>query len=113
MGLDPAAPELEGELADLPARLDGYRLSEHRLVRSVEYSIEANWKLVAENFMEYYHLPWVHPGLVKVSPMSAHYRWQGAGMYKACSPPSLIAAEHRGRWLGRAAGDGGPRRGGR
>ena len=45
------------------------------------YEIEANYKLVGENFMEYYHLPWVHPELVKVSPVKAHYRWQGPGMY--------------------------------
>ena len=31
--------------------------------------------------MEYYHLPWVHPGLVQVSPVEAHHRWQGPGMY--------------------------------
>ena len=33
------------------------------------YEIEANYKLVGENFMEYYHLPWVHPELIKVSPV--------------------------------------------
>ena len=48
----------------------------------------ANYKLLAENFMEYYHLPWVHPGLVKVSPMSAHHRWQGPGKYVGfCTSP--------------------------
>ena len=110
--LDPAAPKLEGELGDLPARLDGYRLSEHRLVRSVEYSIEANWKLVAENFMEYYHLPWVHPGLVKVSPMSAHHRWQGAGMYMGFCTSPIAASSEDGGWDGLPAMCG-PRRGGR
>ena len=79
-------------------------------MRSVEYTIGANWKLVAENFMEYYHLPWVHPGLVKVSPMSAHHRWQGAGMYTGfCTSPDR--AEHGGGRLAGPAGDDGPRRG--
>ena len=98
--LDPAAPGLEDELGDLPARLAGYRLSEHRLVRSVEYAIEANWKLVAENFMEYYHLPWVHPGLVKVSPMSAHHRWQGSGMYMGFCTSPIAANSEDGGWDG-------------
>ena len=98
--LDPAAPVLEDELGDLPARLAGYRLSEHRLVRSVEYAIEANWKLVAENFMEYYHLPWVHPGLVKVSPMSAHHRWQGSGMYMGFCTSPIAANSEDGGWDG-------------
>ncbi len=48
-------------------------------------SIDANWKLIAENFMEYYHLPWVHPSLVKVSPMDSHYRWQGDGQVRRAS----------------------------
>ena len=98
--LDPSAPALEDELGDLPERLAGYRLSEHRLVRRVEYAIEANWKLVAENFMEYYHLPWVHPGLVKVSPMSAHHRWQGSGMYMGFCTSPIAANTAEGGWDG-------------
>ena len=98
--LDPAAPELGEELGDLPARLEGYRLGEQRLVRRIEYTIEANWKLVAENFMEYYHLPWVHPGLVKVSPMSAHHRWQGSGMYMGFCTSPIAANTDDGGWQG-------------
>jgi choline monooxygenase len=98
--LDPDAPPLADDLGDLPERLAGYRLGEQRLLRRVEYSIAANWKLVAENFMEYYHLPWVHPGLVKVSPMKAHHRWQGAGMYAGfCTSPIASNAEGGG-WQG-------------
>jgi choline monooxygenase len=69
-------------------------------VRRVEYEIDANWKLVAENFMEYYHLPWVHPGLVKVSPMSAHHRWQGPGMYVGFCTTPIAANTDDGGWQG-------------
>jgi choline monooxygenase len=79
---------LADQLGDLPDRSAGYRLSEWRIARVATYEIAANYKLVAENFMEYYHLPWVHPGLVKVSPIEAHYRWQGQGMYSGfCTTP--------------------------
>jgi choline monooxygenase len=98
--LDPEAPPLLDELGDLPARLAGYRLGEQRLLRRVEYEIAANWKLVAENFMEYYHLPWVHPGLVKVSPMDAHHRWQGAGMYVGFCTSPIAANTDDGGWRG-------------
>ena len=98
--LDPAAPDLLDELGDLPERLAGYRLGEQRLVRRVEYEIEANWKLIGENFMEYYHLPWVHPGLVKVSPMSAHHRWQGDGMYVGFCTSPIAANTDDGGWEG-------------
>ena len=59
---------------------------------------------IAENFMEYYHLPWVHPGLVKVSPMSAHHRWQGRGHVHGLLHLA-DRGEHRRRRLGRAAAD--------
>ncbi|NUR74921.1 MAG: aromatic ring-hydroxylating dioxygenase subunit alpha [Thermoleophilia bacterium] len=98
--LDEAAPSLEEELGDLPARLSGSRLGEHRLVRRVEYEIAANWKLVAENFMEYYHLPWVHPGLVKVSPLKHHHRWQGTGMYVGFCTSPIAANTEDGGWHG-------------
>jgi phenylpropionate dioxygenase-like ring-hydroxylating dioxygenase large terminal subunit len=98
--LDPEAPELSDDLGDLPMRLAGHRLEEHRLLRRVEYSIAANWKLVAENFMEYYHLPWVHPGLVKVSPLKDHYRWQGTGMYMGFCTTPIAANTDDGGWEG-------------
>ena len=98
--LDADAPSLSEELGDLPERLAGYRLGERRLLRRVEYEIEANWKLIAENFMEYYHLPWVHPGLVKVSPMKAHHRWQGAGMYMGFCTSPIAANTDEGGWQG-------------
>ena len=98
--LDGDAPPLADELGDLPSRLAGYRLDEQRLVRRVEYEIGANWKLVAENFMEYYHLPWVHPGLVKVSPMKAHHRWQGTGMYMGFCTSPIASNTDDGGWLG-------------
>jgi len=88
VNLDPESGPLADHLGDLPARTAGYRLGEWEIARTAEYEIAANYKLVAENFMEYYHLPWVHPGLVKVSPIEAHHRWQGAGMYVGfCTSP--------------------------
>jgi choline monooxygenase len=98
--LDPDTPALADELGDLPERLAGHRLDEHRLLRRVEYEIDANWKLVGENFMEYYHLPWVHPGLVKVSPMKAHHRWQGTGMYVGFCTSPIAADTEGGGWEG-------------
>ena len=98
--LDPDTPELEHELGDLTERLAGYRLGEYRLQRRVEYDIAADWKLIGENFMEYYHLPWVHPALVKVSPMEDHYRWQGPGKYVGfCTWPVAPNSEDGG-WKG-------------
>ena len=75
-------------------------MDEWEVSRTATYEIEANWKLVAENFMEYYHLPWVHPGLVKVSPMNAHYRWQGPGTYVGFCTTPIASNADEGGWQG-------------
>src|SRR3954469_507240 len=50
--------------------------------------------------MEYYHLPWVPPGLVKVSPLKNHHRWQGAGMYVGFCTSPIAANTDDGGWEG-------------
>jgi phenylpropionate dioxygenase-like ring-hydroxylating dioxygenase large terminal subunit len=107
VNLDPDPEPLSGHLGDLPLRTAGYRLDEWDIVRTAPYEIEANYKLIAENFMEYYHLPWVHPGLVKVSPIDAHYRWQGDGMYTGfCTTPIAPDTDAAGWNRGLPAIDG-------
>jgi choline monooxygenase len=99
-------PALLDQLGDLSRRLAGYRLDRFTLVRRKRYEIGANYKLIAENFMEYYHLPWVHPSLVKVSPMKAHHRWQGRGMYTGMCTSPIAADTEDGGWLGLPPVDG-------
>ena len=55
---------------------------------------------MAENYVEYYHLPWVHPGLVKVSPLKAHHRWQGTGMYVGFCTSPIASSSGDGGWEG-------------
>jgi choline monooxygenase len=88
VNLSEASPPLDEWLGDLPDRLAGYRLGESVAVGELTYDVRANWKLIAENFMEYYHLPWVHPELAKVSRVDDHHRFQGPGMYTGtCTTP--------------------------
>lgn len=79
--LDPDAVPIETWLGDLPDRLAGYGLDSWAVADQLELEIDANWKLISENFQEYYHLPWVHPDLATVSRVEDHYRYQGPGMY--------------------------------
>ncbi len=79
---------LDEWLGDLPQRYTRHPLHELQLVRRRPFRIHANWKLIAENFMEYYHLPWVHPELCNISGFKDHYRYQGPGMYTGmCTSP--------------------------
>jgi choline monooxygenase len=96
-----AEPEpLSVHLGDLPQRFAGYRLEEWLPQRRRHYEVAANYKLVGENFMEYYHLPWVHPELSKVSKFSDHYRWQGPGMYTGMCTTPVSANTDAGGWDG-------------
>jgi choline monooxygenase len=98
VNLDGEAGPLAEQLGDLPSRTAGYRLDEWEIARVADYDVAANYKLAGENFMEYYHLPWVHPGLVKVSPIEAHHRWQGPGMYTGMCTNPIAADTDDGGW---------------
>lgn len=100
VNLNPGAGSLYEQLGDLPERCSGYRLEEWQVVRSMNYEVNANYKLIGENFMEYYHLPWVHPELVKVSKMEDHYRWQGPGKYTGMCTTPVSQNTEDGGWDG-------------
>jgi choline monooxygenase len=90
VNLDPDACPLEEWLGDLPRRLERHPLRDLRPVRRRTFEVQANWKLVAENFMEYYHLPRVHPELNTVSGFGNHERFQGPGMYTGMVTTPLV-----------------------
>ena len=98
LAADPAP--LATQLGDLPHRFADHRLQEWVPQRRRTYDVAANYKLVGENFMEYYHLPWVHPELNKVSKFSDHYRWQGPGMYTGMSTTPVSRNTGAGGWDG-------------
>ncbi|GAA4929822.1 choline monooxygenase [Actinomycetospora succinea] len=100
VNLDADASPLATHLGDLPTRFADYRLDEWVPQRRLTYDINANYKLVGENFMEYYHLPWVHPELNQVSKFSDHYRWQGPGMYTGMCTTPVSRNSDAGGWDG-------------
>jgi phenylpropionate dioxygenase-like ring-hydroxylating dioxygenase large terminal subunit len=102
VNLDPQAAPLADQLGDLPDRLAGHRLEQWRAQRRRRYDVAANYKLIGENFMEYYHLPWVHPELIRVSRLADHYRWQGRGMYTGMCTTPISPNSASGGWEGLA-----------
>jgi choline monooxygenase len=69
---DPGAAPLEEWLGDVPTivaqsglDVDAITFHSHH-----EWPIEANWKVVMENFLECYHCPTAHPGFSKVIDVS-------------------------------------------
>jgi Rieske 2Fe-2S family protein len=54
-------------LGDL-ASLENYGIENLAVGRRIVYDVQANWKLIIENFMECYHCATIHPELTEVLP---------------------------------------------
>ncbi|HET8979484.1 MAG TPA: aromatic ring-hydroxylating dioxygenase subunit alpha [Solirubrobacteraceae bacterium] len=65
---DPHAPPLAEALGDLPETVaaHGLDINALRFNRRWHYELQANWKIALENYLECYHCPVNHPGLVEV-----------------------------------------------
>jgi phenylpropionate dioxygenase-like ring-hydroxylating dioxygenase large terminal subunit len=68
-------------VGDLPEKLKRYDLEDLELHGIKNYTIQSNWKLLAENFMDFYHVNAVHPSLSKFSKVEDHQAYQGQGQY--------------------------------
>ena len=53
----------EEAFAPLLGRFARFRLGELRVVRRITYEVEANWKLIFQNYNECLHCPMIHPEL--------------------------------------------------
>jgi Rieske 2Fe-2S family protein len=62
-----APPPLVSQLADLPQKFSSWRMQDLRLGRRTVYDINANWKLIIQNYNECLHCPNLHPALNKLS----------------------------------------------
>jgi choline monooxygenase len=63
--LDLKAPPLSEFLEDIPDRARHFHIDEMRYVMRREYTLNCNWKVYIDNYLEGYHIPVVHPGLHK------------------------------------------------
>ncbi|MGI8481488.1 MAG: aromatic ring-hydroxylating oxygenase subunit alpha [Chthoniobacterales bacterium] len=59
---------LEKWFAPLAGKFTYWNLPKLRSAKRIEYDVQANWKLIFENYSECYHCPGVHPALSKLTP---------------------------------------------
>jgi phenylpropionate dioxygenase-like ring-hydroxylating dioxygenase large terminal subunit len=57
--------------APLAGRFQRFNLAALRSARRIEYDVQANWKLLFQNFSECLHCPVIHPGLAKLTPYTS------------------------------------------
>ena len=65
-------PPLEVVYGGIAERIAPIDLGALDFVRSDAYDVACNWKVYVDNFLEGYHLPYVHPGLSKVLDYRAY-----------------------------------------
>lgn len=65
VNLDLQSAPLTEYFKDLPQRTEKFDISKMRFVERRDYVIDCNWKVYVDNFLEGYHLPLVHPGLMR------------------------------------------------
>jgi choline monooxygenase len=83
VNLDPDATPLAELVGDLPQRLARYRIDTlEPFAVSGGSRQPANWKAVADNYLEGYHIPIAHPGLMRMLDyrhydveVNEHYVW--------------------------------------
>jgi Rieske 2Fe-2S family protein len=67
INLDEKPEPFEQAYAPLIGKFAQWRLPELQTVRQIRYEVQANWKLLFQNYSECYHCPPVHPELSKLS----------------------------------------------
>src|SRR5436305_3452545 len=82
VNLDADAAALASLVGDLPTRLERYRIPSLEPFGPGGDGQPANWKVVAENYIEGYHIPIAHPGLMRMldykrydAEIHDHYVW--------------------------------------
>lgn len=63
--LDPAAP-FEDFVNDAAARIDGVEPESLKLASTRDYEVNAHWALYCENYLEGFHIPFVHHSLNEI-----------------------------------------------
>ena len=67
---------LRTQFGEAMERVKRYPLADLRVARRLTYDVQANWKIVMENYNECYHCGGVHPELCDIVPA---FRQQGGG----------------------------------
>jgi choline monooxygenase len=72
VNMDPAAPSLVEFLEHIPGLTAQLRLPPLVRAERRDYVIACNWKVYVDNYLEGYHIPIAHPGLMKEIDYNAY-----------------------------------------
>ena len=65
VNFDPAAEPLSAVLGEIPRQAQGFQFEGLQFAERRDYVINCNWKVYVDNYLEGYHIPIAHPGLMR------------------------------------------------
>jgi len=98
VNLDAEAAPLEEDLGDFFAEMNDFPLERMTLVRSSRHDLACNWKTYADNYLEGYHIPLLHPELNRQFD-AKRYRVDLGDRYCRHHAPARDGSPADGRWL--------------
>jgi phenylpropionate dioxygenase-like ring-hydroxylating dioxygenase large terminal subunit len=75
------ATTIEEHFGNLALITQPYETDRLRTAATHSYVVEANWKIIVENYNECYHCSTIHPELCEVTPPESGYDHQPTGMW--------------------------------
>jgi choline monooxygenase len=98
VNLRSSPPPLEDDLGPFFAEMSDFPLEAMTLVRSSRHDLACNWKTYADNYLEGYHIPLLHPELNRHFD-AKRYRVDIGDRYCRHSAPARDGSPNSGRWL--------------
>ena len=65
VNFDRNAPPLAAFLEDIPERTRRFEVAQCEFAERRDYVVNCNWKVYVDNYLEGYHIPIAHPGLMR------------------------------------------------
>jgi len=67
VNLDPVSPPLAEVMGAIPAEVDrmGFEVQKMQFIERRDYTVQCNWKVYVDNYLEGYHIPIAHPALFR------------------------------------------------
>ena len=95
--LEPATPAFEELFPGVTEHCTALGIDRMKYVTTREYSVDANWKVYVDNYLEGYHIPLVHPGLNRELSYREYVTELGPRHVLQYAPVREGSAQHYGR----------------
>ena len=101
VNLDPGAPDLLDDLGGFAEEGGVFAIEDYRFHRTFRHDLPVNWKTYSDNYLEGYHVPFVHPILDAEVERGSYEVLVRDGGYNVQRARMRDGANNSGLWLWR------------